>query len=186
MLTRSHARHGGPRLRPTVSAILAALLLGSCTKPAAPPLPPPPAVEAPPPTPPPRPVLHAGWSFQTGPSVCVAVAAAGHIRLLVAVRRSGPVRITVTVPLDVSGRPVAHFRGPAGAWSLTGWKAGKREFGFNLPRSVDSLSHVLILLSGGTMDLESQGEAIPRLDLAASGADGQRWFTCARRLVIGV
>lgn len=164
-----------------IAVLLGLLLLASCAHPA--PKPPPPQ----PPPPPPaaeQPRLHPEWSFQTGPNACLAVAAAGHTRLVVAVRRKQPVRLSVTTPDDSSGRPVAHFHGPAGAWSATGWHAGEHEIVFTLGRDLDSLSRVLMLLSGGVMNLEAPEKNLPIFILSAAGEHGQRWFACARNLVI--
>lgn len=146
----------------------------------------PPPVEdlAPPPPRPARPALHADWSFQTRPNACLAVAAAGRTRLEVIVRRDGPVRLTVALPVEESGKPVAHFHGPAGAWTVPGWHAGSREIVFNLGHDMNSLSRVLMLLSGGVLDLRSPGNRLPVVTLSPSGADGQRWFACARGIVI--
>jgi len=171
-------------MAPLLPALLlpALLLLASCAKP----LPKPPAVVPPPPpqAAAERPTLHANWSFQTAADACLASAAAGHARLLVAVRRKQPIRLRMTLPERASGRPVARFHGPAGAWSVPGRPGGAHEIVFTLGRDLDSLSRVLMLLSGGELDLQSPENNLPILNLSASGSGGQRWFGCARGLVI--
>ena len=170
-----------PRTRP-VFVLLGALLLASCAAPA----PKPPPLPPPPPAPPPRAArlaLRADWSFRILPNACLADAAAGRIRLELAVRRNGPIRLTMTLPTEASGRPVAHFHGPAGTWLVAGWRAGPRGIAFSLGRDLNSLSRVLILLSGGVLDVRSPGNDLPVVTLGPSGADGQRWFDCARGIV---
>ncbi|HET8997812.1 MAG TPA: hypothetical protein VFN42_14180 [Acetobacteraceae bacterium] len=164
-----------------IAVLLGSVLLASCAHVAPPP---------PPPQPPParpvaeRPRLHPVWSFQTGPNACLAVATAGHTRLLVAVRRKQPIRLSVTTPYDTAGQAVAHFHGPAGAWIASGWHAGGHEIVFTLGRDMDSLSRVLMLLSGGVMDLDAPEKNLPIFILPAAGPHGQQWFGCARKLVI--
>jgi hypothetical protein len=170
------------RTRPAATAFAALiLLLSACSKP-----PPPKTAPAAPPPPPPakaaRAVVHAAWAFRTGQD-CIAVAAAGRVRLTVAVRRTGPVRLTVVTPAEAAGRPVARFRGPAGAWSVHGIVSG-REAVFSMGRDMDALSRVLMLLSGGVLELEPPDADWPVLDLPPSGADGQQWFDCVRNSVI--
>lgn len=171
------------RIRPAAALAALILLLACCSKPiqappkpaSAPPQPPPPARAA-------RPVLHAAWAFRTGQD-CIATAAAGRVRLTVAVRRTGPVRLTVSMPAEVTGRPVAQFRGPAGAWSAHGI-VSRREAVFSMGRDMNALSRVLMLLSGGVLALEPPDGDWPILDLPPSGVDGQQWFACARNSVI--
>ena len=124
-----------------------------------------------------------GWSFQTDPDACIASASAGRTRLLVAVRRNGPIRLSVALPAEAAGHPVAQFHGPAGQWTSAGF-AGHHEIVFNLGHDMNALSRVLMLLSGGTLNLESPERNLPILDLAQSGNEGQQWFGCARNLVI--
>ena len=99
-------------------------------------------------------------------------------------RRKQPIRLSVTLPDAAPTKPVARFHGPAGGWSVPGRRAGAHEIVFTLGRDMNSLSRVLMLLSGGAMDLDSPDKNLPILNLSASGSDGQRWFGCARRLVI--
>jgi hypothetical protein len=168
--------------------VLSLALLPACCaspKPAPPPPPEPaPEVQAPPPPPVVRPTLHATWSFQTEPDTCVAVAKAGAASLRIAVPAEGLIRLTVTLPGDTPAKPVAHFSGPAGRWLLPGTHAGRRENLFTLHRDATSLGRILVLLSGGVLNLEPPGEDLPVLSLPESGADGQRWFACVRRIVI--
>jgi hypothetical protein len=170
------------RIYPAVT-LAALLLLACCSKPTQAP---PPTAPAPPPPPPPakaaRPVVHAAWTFRTGPD-CIALATAGRVRLTVAVRRSGPVRLTVVMPAEATRRPIAQFRGPAGAWSIHGIVSG-REAVFSMRRDMDALSRVLMLLSGGMLALEPSDGDLPILDLPPSGGEGQQWFDCARNSVI--
>ncbi len=181
MHKHAHRHRLGTRWSRPVSVLLGTLLLASC---ASKPVPKPPVEPPPPPPKASRPTLHASWSFETKPDACLATAAAGSSRLVVAVRRKQPIRLRVTFPTNAEGKINAHFNGPAGAWTVPGWHAGKREVVFTLGRGMDSLSRVLMLLSGGVMDIDSPKKDLPIFNLSASGAEGQQWFACARKIVI--
>lgn len=184
MSNRTHGHWLSELWRGAVPALLGLLLLASCAKP----LPKPPAELPPPPPPPPpvvsRPILHPKWSFRTQPNVCLATAAAGRTRLVIAVRRSQPIRLSIDLPVDSTGDAIARFHGPAGSWAAQGWHASRHEIVFNLGRDMGSLSRVLMLLSGGVLALDSPQGNLPILTLPASGTDGQQWFNCARSRVI--
>ena len=177
----AHRHWLGTRWGRPVFIVVGALLLASCTRPV-----PKPPVEPPPPPPPKpsRPSVHASWSFVTKPDACLATAGAGSTRLEIAVQRKQPIRLRVTFPTDAEGKIIAKFNGPAGAWTVPGWHAGQRDVVFTLGRGMDLLSRVLMLLSGGVMDFDSPRKGLPLFNLSASGAAGQRWFTCARHVVI--
>jgi hypothetical protein len=166
---------------------LLALLLACCTAPHPPPKPTEPALDLPPPPPPPpaRPVLRAAWSFRSGPDACIALAKAGASNLQIAVRPEGLIRLSLSLPGDSPARSVAHFSGPAGHWLMPATHTGPHEVLFLLARNETSLSRVLILLSGGMLDLETPSFDLPILSLPESGAEGQEWFACARSSVSG-
>lgn len=163
--------------------VLLFTLLPACC--ASPPKPAEPAPEAPPPPRPhaARPILRAAWSFQTGPDACIALAKAGSTSLQIVVRPEGLIRLGLSLPGDAPGRPVASFSGSAGRWQILGTHAGRREVLFTLGRDEFSLSRILMLLSGGLLNLEPAGEDLPILSLPESGAEGQKWFACARHSV---
>lgn len=169
-----------------MAVLLLALSAACCTTPSAPPnsAEPAPEVLGPPPPPAPRPVLRAAWSFQAKPDACTAIAKAGATSMQIVVRREGLIRLTVAVRGDAPAKPVVHFDGPAGRWLIAGGPAGPRLEGFYLARDETSLSRILMLLSGGTLNLEPRGEDLPILSLPESGAEGQQWFACVRRIVI--
>ncbi|HVC63431.1 MAG TPA: hypothetical protein VND19_24090 [Acetobacteraceae bacterium] len=123
------------------------------------------------------------WSFRTGPDACIALAKAGSTSLQIAVRPEGLIRLSMSLPGDPPARPVGHFNGPAGHWLIFGTHAGRREAIFVLGRDEISLSRILMLLSGGVLNLEPAREDLPILVLPESGVEGQEWFACARRSV---
>jgi hypothetical protein len=129
-------------------------------------------------------VLHAAWSFHTGPDACVALARAGAASLQIEVRREGVIRLTLALPAAPPDRPVAHFSGPAGRWLVQGSHAGRRAAVFSLARNEASLGRILMLLSGGSLVLDPPDGDLPILSLPESGAEGQLWFTCVRGIVI--
>ena len=173
------------RFRCRTTQVLAVVLaLASCAPPPAPPqatvLP-----EPPPSTPvrPVRPVLHAAWSFQATPEACIAQAKAGPASLSVAIRQTGPIRLTLTLPVDPPDQALARFSGPAGSWDIRAAAIHHHGASFILPRTDTSLGRILILLSGGQL-IPEQTEA-PILSLPESGAAGRHWFGCARYSVNG-
>jgi hypothetical protein len=176
-----HLRFRGSRRR-TSFVLLLALSPACCAPPQPPPKPAEPAVEvlpSPPPLPA-RPILRAAWSFQTGPDACIAFAKAGSASLQIAVRPEGLIRLAVALPGYAPDKPVAHFSGPAGHWLIMGTQVRHREAVFTLGRDETSLSRILMLLSGGTLNLEPPDDDLPILSLPESGAEGQEWFVCAR------
>jgi hypothetical protein len=176
-------RFRDPRLRRTLILLLA-LVPVCCSSPHPAPKPAELALEPPPPPPhTARPTLRAAWSFQTGPDACIALAKAGAASLRIAVHPEGLVRLTMSVPGEAPAKPVAHFSGPAGHWFILGSQAGRTEALFTLGRDEISLSRILMLLSGGTLNLEPPDEDLPILSLPESGPEGQAWFVCARNSV---
>lgn len=163
--------------------VLLLTLLPACCAP--PPKPAEPVPEAPPPAQPhaARLVLRATWTFQAGPDACIALAKAGSTSLQIAVRPEGLLRLAMSLPGDAPDRPVARFSGSAGYWQILGAHAGDREVTFSLARNETSLSRILMLLSGGMLSLEPPDENLPVLSLPESGAEGRKWFACARRSV---
>lgn len=161
-----------------------ALALAQC----APAAPPPPAAALPEPPPPPpvrqvRPVLRADWTFQASPDACIATARAGSASLTVAVRATGPVRLTLVLPQDLPDHALARFHGPAGSWEIRAAAASRHAAIFLLPRTETTLGRILVLLGGGQLVPEQL--MLPILALPESGGGGRRWFACARSSVNG-
>jgi hypothetical protein len=144
---------------------------------------PPPEALGPPAPPTSRPVLRTVWSFQTTPDACVALAKAGAASLQILVRREGPIRLTISLPGAAPSRPVARFSGAAGRWLIPGTHTGPHVELFTLDRNETSLSRILVLLSGGTLNLEPASGDLPILSLPESGAEGRQWFACVRGIV---
>jgi hypothetical protein len=129
-------------------------------------------------------VLATTWSFDTTNDECSAVAASGRTSLQVAVRRNAPIRMTVSLPgpLPPEKRvPLAlRFNGPAGRWQVNARPMGSRQFAAALGSDDIALSRVLVLLSGGVLEVGDQTHAIPSLGLPPSEVQGRVWFDCAR------
>lgn len=188
-------RCGSPRLRTPLALPIAASLIAlalACCAPAPPP--PAPAATAPLPLPPPppaeHPVLRAAWSFQATQDACVALAKAGPASLRIAIRPDGLIRLTLSLPGETGARPVARFSGPAGHWQMEGSLLPARRSAsslatFSLARNDTSLGRILMLLSGGLLELGPPKSGLPILALPESGDDGRQWFVCARRSVTG-
>lgn len=164
---------------------MSALLLG-CTPPeknaqeVAPPPAPPPVRPAPPPT------LHTEWTFSTQNDQCVAAAAAGATALHVTVRREAPIRLDVSLAPQFTHDSVVPLRfvGPAGTWQVTAHQIGKTQLSVTLGSDNVALSHVLVLLSGGTLDVGTPPQAVVLLAIRPSDTSGQNWFDCAREKLL--
>jgi hypothetical protein len=131
-----------------------------------------------------RQVIRTTWDFEAGPEQCVAVAAAGRTSLRVTVRRNAAIQMTVSLPGPLPpGRsaPMAlRFNGPAGSWQVSARPVGSRQLTAALGSDETALSRVLVLLSGGVLEIGEQERAIPSLALAPSETRGRTWFDCAR------
>jgi hypothetical protein len=136
----------------------------------------------------PRQVIRTTWSFTAGSDECVAVAASGPTTLQVTVRRDAPLRIVVSLPVQLEpGRraPLAlKFNGPAGQWQVSAQRVTSRQIAAVLESNDTTLSRVLVLLSGGVLEVGDPEQAVPSIGLAPSEAQGQRWFDCARNTMI--
>jgi hypothetical protein len=131
----------------------------------------------------PNPVIHTTWTFRSSDEECVAVAAAAGTGLQVTIRRDTPVRLVVSLaaqPEHRSGTAPLRFAGPAGAWQVAARRTAARQFTVALGRDDTALSRILILLSGGMLDLGAPAQPIVSLAIGPSEAQGQTWFDCAR------
>jgi hypothetical protein len=73
-----------------------------------------------------------------------------------------------------------RFNGSAGHWQGSLRRTGARQYGTSLGADNTALSHVLVLLNGGTFDVGPPGQLIGSLALPPSDTSGQAWFDCAR------
>jgi hypothetical protein len=136
----------------------------------------------------PRQVIRTNWSFDARSDECVAVAASGRTSLQVTVRRNAPIRMTVSLPASLppnTHAPVAlRFNGPAGHWQVNAQQTANRQLAVALGSNDTALSRVLVLLSGGVLEVGEQEQGFPSLGLAPSETPGQLWFDCARNNMI--
>jgi hypothetical protein len=141
-----------------------------------------------PPPPPPAhaPTLHTDWTFSTQNNQCVATAAAGATALRVIVRREAPIRLDVALAPQFTHDPVVPLRfvGPAGGWQVTAHQVGKTQLSVTLGSDNVALSHVLVLLSGGALDVGTPPQAVVLLAIRPSDTSGQNWFDCAREKLL--
>ncbi len=126
------------------------------------------------------------WTFNSGDDECAAVAAATGISFTVTVRRNAPVRLVVTLAAPVHGPASTplRFEGPAGAWLVAARHAGARQFAVVLGSDETALSRVLVLLSGGVLELGESVQPIVSLAIGPSDEQGQSWFDCARHKML--
>lgn len=164
-----------------MATLLATALLSGCTSP-----PKETKVEAPPPPeptpPPPTPTLRAEWSFSAKGDECVATASAGVTALRVTVRRDTAIRLNVSLApqYDHEKAVPLRFAGPAGTWQVTAYQISATQLGVKLGSDNTALSHVLVLLSGGTLNVGLAPHAVVSLVIRPSDTSGQNWFDCAR------
>ncbi|HUN41963.1 MAG TPA: hypothetical protein VMU81_16885 [Acetobacteraceae bacterium] len=140
----------------------------------------------PPPPPLTRPVLRTVWGFDTTPKACTMSARASQASLLMIVRPEGPLRLVVSLPAPAPPHMAAHFAGPAGQWTIAGDGLASGQAVFYLPRNETTLGRILMLLSGGTLELRADTPGLPILSLPESGDAGREWFACARHSVTGL
>src|SRR5579863_506232 len=188
---RSSSADGAPSCGRAFSGIgravlISALLIGCTPSPEktseeALPLPtPPPAQPAPAPT------LRTDWTFSSQNDQCVATAAAGATALHVTVRRESPIRLDIALAPKFGHDPAVPLRfvGPAGTWQVTAHQVGTTLLSVTLGSDNIALSHVLVLLSGGTLDVGTPPQAVVVLAIRASDTNGQNWFDCAREKLL--
>jgi hypothetical protein len=137
-----------------------------------------PAVMRPPSPVPPRANLE--WTFESGSDECVATARAAANSLGVTVRRGIPIRLVISLGRPIPAKVAIRFAGSAGGWQALALQAGKQQLAVDLGPDETALSRLLVLLSGGTMDVGGRDQAIISLTIPPSDGKGQLWFDCAR------
>ncbi len=154
---------------------------------AAPALPIPPVPPPPPPRRPASPTIHTTWTFRTGGDDCAAEASAAGVSLQIEVQRDAPMRLTLALQ-SVSLRSQAaiplRFNGAAGSWRIVGRATGPHALAASLGSDAAALSHILVLLSGGLLEVGEAGASLAFLDISPSDKNGQAWFDCARSKVL--
>ena len=131
--------------------------------------------------------MHTTWTFRTSGDDCTAEASAAGVSLQVAVQRDAPIRLSLALQ-SVSVRSQAavplRFNGTAGAWRVVARASGPHAMSASLGSDEAALSHILVLLSGGLLDVGEAGTTLATLDVSPSDRNGQVWFDCARSKVL--
>ncbi len=154
---------------------------------AAPELPLPPVPPPPPPRKPATPTIHTTWTFRTGGDDCAAEASAPGVSLQIAVQRNVPMRLSLMLqPVSLASRAAIplRFNGAAGSWRVVGRATGSHVLAASLGSDAAALSHILVLLSGGLLEVGEAGTSLATLDISPSDRNGQAWFDCARSKVL--
>jgi len=131
----------------------------------------------------PNEIVRTTWTFRSSDEECTAIAAGPGTSLQVAVRRDAPIRLVVALAPAPTPRPVnapLHFTGSAGSWQVTARRTAARQFTVALGSDDIALSRILVLLSGGTLELGRPPQPIVSLAISPSDTQGQTWFDCAR------
>ena len=129
------------------------------------------------------PQIHTTWTFRSSDEECVAVAAAAGTSVLISIRRDAPIRLVVSLKSQsVHGSVTVplRFTGPAGLWQVSARRAAARRYTVTLGSDDKALSRILVLLSGGMLELGEPAQPIVSLVISSSDAQGQSWFDCAR------
>ncbi len=127
-------------------------------------------------------MVRTNWAFNTSGDECAAVAAAAGTSLLITVRRDAPIQLVVSLASPAHGLASVplRFTGPAGAWQAAARQTAARQIAVPLGSDEAALSRVLVLLSGGVLEVGAPAQLIVSLVISASDAQGQAWFDCAR------
>ena len=131
----------------------------------------------------PNEVVRTTWTFRSSDEECTAIAAASGTSLQVTrpprcadpPRRrprtgASPATGDRSASLHRIGRILAGHRPRAAA----------RQFTVALGSDETALSRILVLLSGGTLELGRPAQPIVSLAISPSDTQGQTWFDCAR------
>jgi len=136
--------------------------------------------------PPPRLTVRTSWTFTAGNDECVAVAAGGGTSLRVSIRRAASINLVLSAPTQTGQRFAEHgpvpvrFAGSAGRWQVSAQQLANHQLNVTLGTGDIALSRVLVLLSGGVLDVLNPEQVTLSLTIAPSDAAGQYWFDCAR------
>ena len=127
-------------------------------------------------------VVRTSWAFSASDEECTAQAAAAGNSLAVTVSRDTPIRVAVTLAAPVQAPATAQLRftGPAGGWQAIARRVAPRQVAVTLGADETALSRVLVLLSGGTLEVGAPAQPITTFNIGPSEAPGQDWFDCAR------
>jgi hypothetical protein len=131
----------------------------------------------------PSPQVRTTWTFRSSDEECVAVAGAAGTSVLITVRRDTPIRLVVSLesqPVHGPAPVPLRFTGPAGLWQASARRSGAHRFSVTLGSDDKALSRILVLLSGGMLELGEPAQPIVSLTISPSDAQGQSWFDCAR------
>lgn len=131
-------------------------------------------------------MVRTNWTFTAGNDECVAVAAGGGTALRVTIRHAAPINLSLSLPAQSEQRLAGHvaiplrFTGAAGRWQVSAQQIANHQLNVMLGSGDIALSRVLVLLSGGVLDVQNPEQVILSLTIAPSDAAGQVWFDCAR------
>lgn len=133
--------------------------------------------------------VQAHW-LGTGDATCPETARLKASNLTIILRQPKLSEITISLALLHSRMRSAHgkklsltFQNKQTKWDVKG-RLKDKQVAFTLPSNAESLSKILVLMSGGTLHLRS-----PRvkylIQVPPAGPSEQRWFDCARIKVVG-
>jgi hypothetical protein len=130
----------------------------------------------------PSPPVRTSWTFRTSEDECAATAEGTGTSLIIAIRRDTPIRLVLSLPAQPERTPVAvplRFNGLAGNWQVSARRTA-RQVTVTLGSDDAALSRILVLLSGGVLEVGEAAQPLVALVISPSEAPGQIWFDCAR------
>lgn len=131
----------------------------------------------------PEPVV-ATWKFQEDGESCKAAATNPALTLEIAVS-DDRLELLAQAKMRPALRRGAHaaiaFSGGSGAWTASGRLTAAHVISASQPMGEAAVGRVLVLLSGGTVQVGGPHSRLPSLRVPDAGAAGRTWFACVRR-----
>ena len=131
----------------------------------------------------PQPVA-AEWKFQESGEACKAAATNPALTLDVAVS-DDRLQLLAHAHTRPALRRGAHaaisFSGTSGSWTAPGRLTASHVISASQPMDEAAVGRVLVLLSGGTVQVGGPHSRLPPLRVPDAGTAGRTWFECVRR-----
>jgi hypothetical protein len=132
---------------------------------------------------PPQPV-DAVWKFEQSEQTCKATAANPALVLDVTAsdeRLQFLARAHTRPGLRRGANAPIDFTGTSGSWSASGRLTASHVISASQPMDEAAVGRVLVLLSGGTLQVGGLRSRLPQLRVPDAGTAGRVWFECVRR-----
>jgi hypothetical protein len=131
----------------------------------------------------PQPVT-AAWKFQQSGEICKATATNPALTLDVAVSDDSLLllaRAHIRPALRRGAHAPISFSGTSGSWTAPGRLTTSHVVSASQPMDEAAVGRVLVLLSGGSLQVGGPHSKLPSLRVPDAGPAGRAWFECVRR-----